>query len=443
MIAGGASAQTAPATAGEGQIARRLVLFLYGFEMRGAKVPYQNFAADFEKHKQLTGAEGTVSALEPPPPDKPWLRCWRANLTEPGAEPAETVFDFLEWQDLIPRRRRFRFLRLSFVGITTLFAMLRRGIHFKMLRYSKSHGSLAIFPFVVFLLYLWIMTSLVWAGFTLARPYGAAAMALGAVIGVALAAGFYLLTLRIDRHLHVWPQLTFWNFHYRHGGRGNPAVEARFAAFADHALERLRDRSFDEIVVVSVSSAGYYTIEMLGRMLERDPQLVGRKIAFLTFGVQPSITSWFGPRENFVRALSAVLSSPAVDWLAYSMRGDIMTVTQYDPLRDVGLDPKAFDQRKIIHHRIHLKRMLSPESMRAVRFDFLWLHLHYLRTSETGDEHDFFAIACTSVPTLRAAKAWRERALAARTIAAGETAPVAAQARASGLAAAADGRRES
>ena len=427
MIADGSPPTSASAGAEKGQIARRLVLFLYGFEMRGVKVPYRNFAADFEKHKQLTGAKGTVSALEPPPFDKPWLKGWRANLTEPGAEPVETVFDFLEWQDLIPRRHRFRFLRLSLLGITTLFAMLRRGIQFKMLRYSKSHGILAIFPFLALALYLWIMATLVWAGFSLARAYGPAAMAIGTAIGIGLAAGFYLLTLRIDRRLHVWPQITFWNFHYRHGGRGNPAVEARFASFADHALERLHDHSFDEIIVVSVSSAGYYTIEMLGRMLERDPDLAGRRVALLTFGVQPSITSWFGPRKNFVQALTSVLKSPAIEWLAYSMRGDIMTVAEYDPFRDVGLDRKEFDQQKIIHHRIHLKRMLTPSSMQAVRRDFLWLHLHYLRTSETGDEHDFFAIACTSLPTLAAAKVWRERALAARTMPASEVAAVAAQ----------------
>ena len=175
--------------------------------------------------------------------------------------------------------------------------------------------------------------------------------------------------------------------------------------------------------MIAVSTAGYYTIEMLGDMLERDPGLAGRKVAFLTFGGQPSVTSWFGPRPSFVKAISAVLKSPAIEWIAYTIRGDIMTVTEYDPFRDVGLDPTAFDRRKIIHHRIHIKRMLTPERMRALGWNFLWLHLHYLMASETGEEHDFFAITCTSEPTLRASAAWRERALAARTRGTGEEAP--------------------
>jgi hypothetical protein len=415
VIAGGARAPAlAPASSKEARITRRLVLFVHGFDPRGVKLPYSNFLKEFEKHKQLTGAEGSVSPLEPPPADKPWLKRWRVNLTEPGSGPVETVFDFLEWQDLIPRRKPFRAVRMSLAGIATFFAMLRRGIHFKMARYAKSHGGLGIFPFGMLLLYLWIMATLVWAGYTLAQPYGIVAAVLGTAAGAILAAGFYRLTVRADGILFVWFAIALWNFQWHHGARGNPAVEARVAAFADHALERLKDRSFDEAVVVAVSTAGYYTIEMLGRMLERDPRLCGRKVAFLTLGGQPSVTSWFGPRASFVKAISAVLKSRAVEWIAYTIRGDIMTVPQYDPIRDVGLDPKAIGRSKIVHHRIYIKHMLSPESMQALRWKFLWLHLHYLMASETGEEHDFFALTCTCRPTLSASADWREKALAVR-----------------------------
>ena len=33
--------------------------------------------------------------------------------------------------------------------------------------------------------------------------------------------------------------------------------------------------------------------------------------------------------------------------------------------------------------------------MQALRGKFLWLHLHYLMASETGEEHDFFSLTCT------------------------------------------------
>ena len=73
------------------------MLFVHGFDPRGVKLPYSNFLKEFEKHKRLTGADGTVSPIEPPPADKPWLKRWQVSLSELGAEPVETVFDFLEW----------------------------------------------------------------------------------------------------------------------------------------------------------------------------------------------------------------------------------------------------------------------------------------------------------------------------------------------------------
>jgi len=128
------------------------------------------------------------------------------------------------------------------------------------------------------------------------------------------------------------------------------------------------------------------------------------------------VTSWFGPRASFVKAISAVLQSRAIEWIAYTIRGDIMTVGRYDPIRDVGLDPKTVEPDRITYHRIYIKRMLSPDSMQALRGKFLWLHLHYLMASETGEEHDFFALTCTRRPTLRASAAWRKRAVASRRV---------------------------
>ena len=59
MIADGAPAPAlAQAGADEAKIARRLVLFVHGFDPRGVKLPYSNFLREFEKHKRLTGAEG-------------------------------------------------------------------------------------------------------------------------------------------------------------------------------------------------------------------------------------------------------------------------------------------------------------------------------------------------------------------------------------------------
>ncbi len=396
-------------------VRRRLVLFIHGFDPRGFGLPYANFLKEFDKHKRLTGAEGAVGPIEPSPPDKPWLKRWHATLAEPGEPPVETVFDFLQWQDLIPRRRRFRFAQMTWAAVTTFIAMLRYGVFPKMAAYSRSHCALAVVQFAIVALYLWIMASLVWTGYVLGRPYGGLYAALGVAAGLALAAGFYWMTVRLDRFLYVWFAIALWNFQWLHGSRGLPEVDRRFEHFGAYVEEKLADPDFDEVVLIAVSTGAYHSIEMLGGILQRNPTLGGRTLPFLTLGAQPSVTSWFGPRGRFLDGMKRILGGGAVQWLAYTIRGDIMTVDGYDPFREGHLDANELRGNAIIHHRIHLKHMLTPESRKALGWKFLWIHLYYLMASETGDEHDFFSLTCSSRPLLSESAAWRARALAARS----------------------------
>jgi hypothetical protein len=395
-------------------IRRRLVLFVHGFDPRGLKLPYAIFATEIERHKARTGATGSVSPVSRPDPSRPWLKRWSARLAEPESAEVETIFDFLEWQDLIPRRKPFRFLRMTAAGIATFFAMLRYGIYPKMRAYARSHVAFGVFPFAFLALYLLVMGCLVWTGYSLGRPHGLGYAALGTAIGIAAAAAFYWLTLRLDRILYVWYSIALWNFQWRHGSRGMPGVDARFDEFGKYLSEKLRDPAYDEVVLIAVSTGAYYCVEMLGPLLARDPTLGGRTLPFLSFGSQPAITSWFGPRPRFVEGMRAIFSGNAVPWRAYAIRGDFMSALGYDPFREGFLDRNVHDPRTVTHHNIDLKRMVTPATRRSLGWKFLVIHLYYLRAGETGEEHDFFALLCGPRPVIEEAEAWRARARAAR-----------------------------
>jgi hypothetical protein len=395
-------------------IRSRLVLFVHGFDPRGLKLPYAIFATEIERHKARTGATGSVSPVSRPDPSRPWLKRWSARLAEPESAEVETIFDFLEWQDLIPRRKPFRFLRMTAAGIATFFAMLRYGIYPKMRAYARSHVAFGVFPFAFLALYLLVMGCLVWTGYSLGRPHGLGYAALGTAIGIAAAAAFYWLTLRLDRILYVWYSIALWNFQWRHGSRGMPGVDARFDEFGKYLSEKLRDPAYDEVVLIAVSTGAYYCVEMLGPLLARDPTLGGRTLPFLSFGSQPAITSWFGPRPRFVEGMRAIFSGNAVPWRAYAIRGDFMSALGYDPFREGFLDRNVHDPRTVTHHNIDLKRMVTPATRRSLGWKFLVIHLYYLRAGETGEEHDFFALLCGPRPVIEEAEAWRARARAAR-----------------------------
>ena len=93
--------------------------------------------------------------------------------------------------------------------------------------------------------------------------------------------------------------------------------------------------------------------------------------------------------------------------------------------------------------QLHEQYRHAHDPVERSRWQFLWLHLHYLMASETGEEHDFFSITCTSEPTLRASAAWRARAVAARKKGATEAAPASGRSQVAAAGAAPrDGRRE-
>src|SRR5262245_17097265 len=102
-------------TRGAAKVRRRLILFVNGFDPRGERHTHKIFRQEFPKHLSWSGAEGAIGDIEPSPPDKPWLKRWRLKRRDGNGE-VETVFDFLLWQDLIPRRKPLRAIRLIGAG---------------------------------------------------------------------------------------------------------------------------------------------------------------------------------------------------------------------------------------------------------------------------------------------------------------------------------------
>jgi hypothetical protein len=384
-------------------IKRRLAVYVSGFDLRGHKFLYSVFREELDKHVALAGIKGATSAVEPSPADKPWLKRWRATIDD-GEAPVETVIDFLEWQDLIPRRRKNRFVGGVVSGLSTGWTMIWKGIFWRLRYYGRTHLALALYPFLMLILYLAVMVALVVGGFAIGWSHGLPFALLGAVAGALLAAGWYWLTRRYDRRMSAWFSLDFWAFQ-RMQGEENPAISRRFDAFAEHVLEMMADQSYDEVVVFALSTGGFLSIDLLGAMLERDPDFLRsrrKRVPFITFGVAPSAAGWFGPSERFLKALKAILASPAVVWVSYAIRKDMMAAPGYNPVRDFKLDPALYGVKKIIHRRIDLRQMLHPQSLAALRGNYFRKHLHYMMASETGEGHDFFSIICGPRPVLRA-----------------------------------------
>jgi hypothetical protein len=385
-------------------VRRRLAVYIGGFDLRGHKFHYTTFRDQLAQHAARKGITAATSAAKRPLAGKPWLKRWQADIDDEEGT-VETVVDFLQWQDLIPRRRRFWFLQTTAAGIATFWTMVTKGIFRRLRNYGRSQLAFALYPFLALILNLAIMTAMAVGGFLALRGYGLGYGALGAVAGALFAAGWYWLTRRIDQRTFAWFLLEMWLFQRAHGSRELPALAHRVDAFADYVLARMADESFDEVVVLALSAGGYHSIDLVGAMLARDPDFkqVGRRLSLVTFGVAPPAWGWFGPTERFKKAIERVLMSPAVDWVNFVIRRDAMALANFNPVRDFGLDSELYDWKKIRERRIDLKRMLRPETVKALRGSIFRKHIHYMMASETGEEHDFFDVICSRKPVVKAA----------------------------------------
>ncbi|HZP21696.1 MAG TPA: hypothetical protein VFB16_15995 [Bauldia sp.] len=399
------------------------MLFVHGFDPRGIERPYHILSAELPKYGARTGTAVGQSRLETPDRAKPWLKRWTVTVDE-GDGATETRFEFLDWQDLIPRRREFRFFKLSLAAIATFYVMLWKGVFYRLARYGWSHFGFVAVPFAAVALYIGLIVAAPVAGYFIGRDFGGWGAAAGLALGLLAAAVFYRLTLWIDRGAHFWFLMAFWAFQREQGSRrGMPVLAARFDRLAEHALHVADEWRPDEAILVGVSHGGICAIDILGRMFERDPGLAalasaadreGRRLAFLTLGSLPSLLDSMGPNPGLRAATAKLLASPLVDWHYYTARGDIMTSDRYDPFRDLGRRPTPAEAARFISFRILLKPMLG-EAEAALGWRFITKHLQYLMASVTGEEYDFFALTCTGTPFRTAAAAWRSRALASRT----------------------------
>ena len=322
------------------------------------------------------------------------------------------MVDFLEWQDLIPRRRDVALVGRITSGLSVFGTMLKKGVFRKSRWYGRGQYVLALYPFVLLFFNIAVMAALPLVGLFVGASQGWPWALVGLAIGGGLSTGYYWLTRKVDRRLFAWFLLDFWAYQ-RMQGADDPRIVARFELFTDHVLKVMADQGYDEVVLFALSTGGYVCLNLIGAMLEHDPDFAmsNRHLAFVTFGVAPSVPGWFGPTDRYLASLRHALSSRALTWVNYHIRKDPMSAKAFDPVRDFDLDPTGFREPMMEYREVDLRLMLKPETLKGLRGNLFRKHLHYMMASETGDGHDFFDLICGARPVLTAAGVGRPTAL--------------------------------
>ncbi|NBB47642.1 hypothetical protein GVN24_05105 [Rhizobium sp. CRIBSB] len=163
---------------------------------------------------------------------------------------------------------------------------------------------------------------------------------------------------------------------------------------ADQAIEALKQPS-DEVLVTSHSMGANFAISVIGRLLEKAPDMVsGRRIIFVTLGGAALQCSLLSSASILRRRIGVLARHRDVDWF------DIQCLT--DPIHLYKCHTVALSghpdapQPKLVF--IRFKHAMSAERYRKNRRDFLRMHRQYVLGPDQPSGFDFTLMTAGPLP---------------------------------------------
>jgi pimeloyl-ACP methyl ester carboxylesterase len=391
------------------RVENRHVIYVQGYDPRGLAQYYRMFRTELRKFDALYGVTSSIGRPRHVSEDE--IASWSIE-TRAADWQTRTTYDFLRVEDLIQRDMAMPSWRIV---TYTILIYLRLIVHGTVFRFMAANWRFLIFitwPHIVF----WFEV----ACLALIAPLVRRALdALGTpapfdwlVTTALFIAALWALLKTTEKYTYLLYLMcdTIWTWEFSHSER--PEWDARLDRFAEHLCEVARNSNAEEIVLVGHSSGSFLGTEILGRALERDPELGrhGPRIALLTLGGNTPIVGYHKAAKFFRDHLRLIATEPSVDWIDCQARKDVMNFFDFDPLASHGIDVGPARRNPTIVP-IRFRDMILPQNYNRFRWQFFRVHFQFVMANEVRHPYDFFMIACGPVP-LRERMARPDAALA-------------------------------
>ena len=124
---------------------------------------------------------------------------------------------------------------------------------------------------------------------------------------------------------------------------------------------------------------------------------MGRSSASSPSG-RPSRSSRCIPRGAWLRDKTRRLAAePSLAWAEYQARDDIISFHKFDPVKLVRFKDVNAPGGPVIR-RVQIHEMLSEETHRRFRFNYMRLHYQFVMANERRALYDYFMLMCGPVP---------------------------------------------
>ena len=385
--------QLAPVSSAAGQVRRRSVFYLSGFDPKGAAHYHALYRDEAAKQAQLSGMQIEVGRRQRTAPGNSF---WRVRAQTPEGV-VQTHYEFLRWDDIVRQHWPRNQARLLQDIVRTTGLNLRHGALWRMLKLAWPPALALFSPFLLLCAVLLgaplvasvvFFAALSWGGWL-----GASFLAL---LPVALFVG---LALRLEKKYSMLWLMRSYAFTAQQAQGQVPQLDARLEQHVDTLLDRIKHQSDDEVLVVGHSSGTMMAVSLLAKTLRRDALLgqAGPVVSLLTLGQCMPMLGCLPQAQAFRDDLQLVATAERIDWLDFSAPGDGCCFALVDPLAACGIhDAARLENRpKLLSPRF--AEMFEPSDYAAIRQDKFRIHFQYLMASLKLVSYDYFAITAGAI----------------------------------------------
>jgi hypothetical protein len=364
-------------------VAKRCVFFLGGYEPISPERQHERFCREIERFQRTWNVATSVSAMALSKDAA--VASWQIETRAPNWR-VETEYRSLRWDDIVAadfaRSDVVRLPRAFFAFADFIFS----GTALRYFSVNWRYGLFFLYPVVIL------------AAFAAAAIYGALALVnwglpMPALLGPAAA-------ILIFAVLIVWPgramllpyMLDDWLFAYELVHKTRPELEQRLDAFASDLAARLRDRSFDEIIVSAHSLGNALKLEVVDRALRLVPEFgrAGETLSLLSTG-SSLLKIALHPAANWLKAaVERVSRHPGIFWIEYHALVDLISFYNVNPVTALKLPATG----KPLMRKLRVRHMLDDETYRRFRGNFFRLHRQLVMGNDRRYFYDYFMICC-------------------------------------------------
>ena len=377
-----------------GRVRRRCVFYLSGFDPKGAAYYHALYRDEAAKQAQVSGISIEVGRRQKTAQGNAFWQITAHNIEGPEepADPVETRYEFLRWDDIVRDHWPRNPVRLRWDIMTTTWLNLCHGALWRMLKLAWPPVVALFSPFFLLftmLLGLPLLAVLIFSGVSASLgAWGA-----GALTCIAVAAGVRAGRWLEKKYSMFWLMRSYAFTAQQAQGRV-PTLDARLSQHANTLLSRLANNEDDEILVVAHSSGTIMAVSMLAKALRLDPQLGARGpvVSLLTLGQCTPLLGCLPQAQAFRDDLQLLTTAWGIDWVDFTAPPDGCCFALVDPVTACGISDVAgqVSRPKLLSPRF--SEMFEPLDYAAIRSDKLRIHFQYLMASSKPVLYDYFAI---------------------------------------------------